>query len=324
METAMERVRLPAEWYRPSQIGMAAFLFYALFLYTVPASLSRLVVGSPAPAWLKVLAAVPLTVVAAYGLQLMGFVGHEGLHLSLHRNKWVSAIVGLFFASAVVSYLELGFAAQHWSHHRFTNQAGDPDIGPVKRLDTWWKRLLLARATYNVDYARTALNLALGRPWPFRYRMPFRKAEVQRLAWVNFAFALVWLSAYVAITVRDPMTGLVSIALPMVTALLLSGCQTFLDHAGLGDEPSQCAWSRTSWLMSAVYFGANYHLEHHLYPGVPCYRLHKVHRLLKEQGRLPERRVPHQPSFLRAYQAVDAPYEPAKRELEFDPFIRAV
>jgi fatty acid desaturase len=196
----------------------------------------------------------------------------------------------------------------------------------VKHLDTWWKRLLLARVTYNADYFHTTLNLALGRPWPFRYRMPFRKEEVQRLAWANFAFALLWLSVWVAIAIIDPVTGLVSVALPMATALLISGCQTFLDHAGLGDEPSRCAWSRTSWLMSAVYFGANYHLEHHLYPGIPCYRLHKVHRALKERGGefAEERRAPRQPSFLRAYRAVGMPYQPAEQDRAFDPFTRAV
>jgi fatty acid desaturase len=323
METTMERVRLPAEWYRPSSAWTVAFLAYAFCLFAVPAALSRLVVAHVGPWWLAALCMVPLTVVAGYGLQLMGFVGHEGLHLSLHRGKRVSAVLGLLYASAVISYCELGFAAQHWSHHRYTNQASDPDIAPVKHLDTWWKRLLLARAIYNIIYIRTTVRLALGRPWPFPYRMPFREEEVKWLARANLGFSLGWLAVYGTITLIDPLTGLVSIALPMMTALLISGCQTFLDHAGLGEETYRNAWSRTSWLMSAVYFGANYHLEHHLYPGVPCYRLHKVHRLLKEQGRLVEQSVPHQPSFLRAYRAVRAPYEPAKRDLEFDPFTRA-
>lgn len=319
----IERVRLPVEWYRPSPAWTAMFLAYALALFAVPAALSRLAVEHVEPGWLAALCVVPLTVIAAYGLQLMGFVGHEGLHLSLHRNKWVSTVLGLLNASAILTYFELGFAAQHWSHHRYTNQASDPDLAPVKHLDTWWKRLLLARAIYNFLYARTTVRLALGHPWPFPYRMPFREKEVKWLARLNLGFALGWLTLYVAIAVMDPLTGLVCIALPMVTVLFISGCQTFLDHAGLGEEPYRNAWSRTSWLMSAVYFGANYHLEHHIYPGVPCYRLHKVHRLLKEHGRLVERRAPHQPSFLRAYRAVNAPYEPAKRDLEFDPFTRA-
>lgn len=323
MDRMMERVRLPPEWYQPSPGWTAAFLLYAVCLFAVPAALSRLALAQVEPGWLAALVMVPLTVVAAYGLQLMGFVGHEGMHLSLHRDKRVSAVLGLLSASAVISYFEMGFAAQHWSHHRYTNQASDPDIAPVKHLDTWWKRLLLARATYNIPYARTTWHLALGRPWPFPYRMPFREEEVKWLARANFAFALGWLAVYAAITVIDPLTGLVSIALPMAAALLISGCQTFLDHAGLGEQPYRNAWSRTSWLMSAVYFGANYHLEHHLYPGVPCYRLHKVHRLLREHGRLVAQRAPHQPSFLRAYRAVSAPYEPARQDLEFDPFTRA-
>ena len=34
----------------------------------------------------------------------------------------------------------------------------------------------------------------------------------------------------------------------------------------------------------------NYHLEHHLYPAVPHYRLPRLHRLLADQGRARRRR----------------------------------
>jgi len=34
----------------------------------------------------------------------------------------------------------------------------------------------------------------------------------------------------------------------------------------------------------AIWLGGNYHLMHHLYPGVPNYRLPAVHRYLEKQG----------------------------------------
>jgi fatty acid desaturase len=30
-------------------------------------------------------------------------------------------------------------------------------------------------------------------------------------------------------------------------------------------------------LLSFLYWNMNYHIEHHMYPGVPCYRLAKLH-----------------------------------------------
>lgn len=320
----VNRPPLPASWYRPSGAWTLAFLVYAVCLFVVPACTNRWIAAHVEAPWLRVALMIPVTIVAGYGLQLMGFVGHEGMHLSLHRNKLVSAILGLFFASAVVSYLEIGFAAQHWSHHRYVNQARDPDIRPVARLDTWWKRVLLSRIVYNAHYAATAMRLALGRPWPFPYRIPFRRETIQRLAILNFVFAALWIAAFVTIAALDPLAGLVSVALPLLAVLFLSGCQTYLDHAGVGEDPYRNAISRTSPLMTAVYFGANYHMEHHLYPGVPCYRLHKVHELLRAGGYLEAERAPIQPSFFRAYKAVASPYEPGRQDMAFDPFEAAV
>jgi fatty acid desaturase len=318
------RPRIPAAWYRPSRWWTAALLVYAPLLVLVPAIAARLLVAAVHPWPLAAIAILPFVVLGGYGFQLMGFVGHEGMHLSLMRNRFASACVGLFYASSVLSYLEMGFAAQHWTHHRFTNQYSDPDIRPVAHLDTWWKRVLLARATYNVEYVQTAWLLACGGEWPFRYRIPLPKRAIPLLARLNFAFAAAWMVVYALVALADGLTALVAVALPMCFALLISSCQTFLDHAGAGDEPYRNAWSRTSPLMTAVYFGANYHLEHHLYPGVPCYRLPRVHRLLRDAGLLARERANVQPSFLRAYAAVAAPYLPGRADFDVDPFVPAV
>jgi hypothetical protein len=46
------------------------------------------------------------------------------------------------------------------------------------------------------------------------------------------------------------------------------------------------ARTRSSPFFTVLYFFNNYHLEHHLYPSVPCYRLGAVHRQLEEGGYL--------------------------------------
>ena len=169
----VKRPSIPPEWYRPSLLGTITFIVYAVILCAVPGFLCRVVATSFDSLPLRIMLMVPLTILTAYGFQLLGFVGHEGLHISLHRNKMVSVLLGLFFASSVVTYFEMGFAVHHWNHHRFTNQASDPDIQPVKHLKAWWQRILFSRPIYNFLYFKTALNIALGDTWPFPYKMPF-------------------------------------------------------------------------------------------------------------------------------------------------------
>jgi beta-carotene hydroxylase len=315
----VRRPLLPSEWYQPSPMGTLGFIIYAVALCTVPGVLCRVVATSFDSLPLRIVIMLPLTVLTAYGFQLLGFVGHEGLHVSLHRNKIVSVLLGLFFASSVVTYFEMGFAVHHWNHHRFTNQASDPDIQPVEHLKSWWQRVLFSRPIYNFLYFKTALNIALGNNWPFVYKMPFELKTARLLCWVNFAFALFWLAVYTAITFYDPLIGLFSIAIPLVVTMLINACQIYIDHAGTSDEMFRNAWSRTSPLMTILYFGSNYHLEHHLYPGVPCYRLYKVHKLLKEQGIYEKVHAPVESSFFGSYRNVAADYT-AGTDSMFDPF----
>ena len=321
---SLQRPSIPAKFYRPSLLGTTIFIVYAVTLFVFPAFLCRILATSNNPLVLKLFLIIPLTIIAGYGVLLVGIIGHEGFHLSLHRNKLVSAILGLFFASAVVTYFDMGAMMRHWSHHRFTNQPSDPDIQILAPLKTWWQRLLFARLLLNFHHFTTTLNTALGRPWPFPYMMPFQLSTVRKLCWLNFIFALLWMSFYVGVTLYDPLTGLFSIVLPMFSLLFVSGCQSYIDHAGLSDDIFHNSWSRTSPLMTILYFGTNYHLEHHLYPGVPCYRLPKIHKLLKENGFYDQVKPSIEPSFFGAYKTMAYELTGGNKDSEFDPFEIAI
>jgi fatty acid desaturase len=117
-----EKPRLPPELYRPSWFGAAAFISYSVALFIVPAALSRFIVGNDLPMAIGLIAALPLLLLAQQGLHLLGWVGHEGLHLSLARNRHVSTGLGIFFSSMIINFMEVGWATSHRNHHRYTNQ----------------------------------------------------------------------------------------------------------------------------------------------------------------------------------------------------------
>ncbi|WP_052672557.1 fatty acid desaturase family protein [Aliterella atlantica] len=323
----VKRPTIPAEFYRPSLLGTTVLIAYAFCLYIVPAYLSYLIAKSFNFLLLQIVLIIPLTIIAGYGLQLLGFIGHEGFHLSLHRNKLVSVVLGLFVASSVVTYFDTGAMMRHWSHHRFTNQPSDPDIQILAPLKTWWQRLFFARFLLNFHHIRTTINTALGRPWPFPYMMPFELRTVRVLCWINFGFALFWGGIYIAVILYDPLAGLFSIALPLLVLLIISGSQSYIDHGDTSHDPNDIfhnSWNRTSLLATALWFGANYHLEHHLYPGVPCYRLPKLHKLLQEKGIYEHVKLLTESSFFSAYSRLDADYTAGNKNSSFDPLKIAV
>lgn len=69
-----------------------------------------------------------------------------------------------------------------------------------------------------------------------------------------------------------------------------------------------------------LFFGSNYHLEHHAYPGVPCYRLPKVHRILKEYGIYDNTNAHFSRGVFDAFKPMMLPYEVGKNGQDFDAF----
>jgi beta-carotene hydroxylase len=152
---------------------------------------------------IRLIAALPLLLLAQQGLHLLGWVGHEGLHLSLARNRYVSAGLGIFFSSMIINFMKVGWAASHWNHHRYTNQASDPDCQLYSRYQSFWRRLLFARLASNRVNLTNILRMVLGKPLGYAYSLPFPPHAIRVLAGFNTACSLLWLSVYAAIAIFD-------------------------------------------------------------------------------------------------------------------------
>jgi len=123
-----------------------------------------------------------------------------------------------FFSSMIVTFCEMGFAFEHWNHHRYCNQSRDPDIKALAHLKTWWQRTLLTRVTYNFLYNKILVRFLLGRPLNLEYRLPFKDPELRFFCWTNVAFSMFWLSVYSSLSIYDWRIGLYSILLPTIVA----------------------------------------------------------------------------------------------------------
>jgi fatty acid desaturase len=71
----------------------------------------------------------------------------------------------------------------------------------------------------------------------------------------------------------------------------------YIEHAGTGVGPFEDARTYSSPLMTALFAENNYHLEHHLFPSIPCYRLPALHRYLRTAGYYRAAGVAIEPTF---------------------------
>ncbi len=201
---------------------------------------------------------------------LMHDAAHGLLFADRRLNDWVGSWL---LAYPVAASLTL-YRPYHLTHHRHTQQAEDPDLGlsapfPISRKSLW--RKILRDLT-----GQTAFQ---------RRREQFRRGLAVRGGLIANAvlFALLAVAGYWWLY---PVLWL----LPLATWYqLVTRIRNIAEHAVVPDNDDPLRNTRTTLanpverLFIAPYW-VNYHLEHHLFMFVPCWRLPAAHRLLVEGG----------------------------------------
>lgn len=277
------RPSLPAELYRPSAAWLGLYFTYSFVLFGGCGYLSYATAVSTWPPVLKIPAVALMALLASNGLHLLGWLAHEGIHLSMVKNKNANMVLGAF-AGSVLFFPSVGFGISHWAHHRFTNQAGDPDTVVQARHQTFLRRFFLARIFANRQYFKNAFAVLFRRPLHSTYRMPFSDRALSFFAAVNFGFMALWATMWVRIGIGNLQYVLYAAIVPYLLMIPITGLRVYVEHAGTGSEKFREARTYKSWFYTILLFGNNYHLEHHLYPKVPSYRLPSVHRRLAAEG----------------------------------------
>lgn len=300
---------IPACFMRPPGWQTILYLLYGLCLYWIPGWGACEISGMALPLLVKAALIATATIIAGHGLFMLGVTGHEGFHFTLHENRFVSAATGIFFSSAVPLFCAVGFFINHWHHHRYTNTEADPDCASLRQFKSPLARLLRTRMHVNRKYLRTTLAVAFTSTSPTQRILGFPSSQLRKLAIFNLATQCLWLSTYGFLIWSFPGQMLFIVVLPALATYAISGMNPYQEHAGTNTEPWGQARSRVSWIHTFLMGGTNYHLAHHLFPRVPCWRLPRLHRWLMEQNYVAGTETFTDASFLGSYKAVQLPYE---------------
>jgi fatty acid desaturase len=233
---------------------------------------------------------IPLAIAIIGARQLgLAILMHDAAHGALHPNLKVNDWVGHYLTSGQL----FAYRPYHLSHHKYAQQAEDPDLvlsAPFPITRTSLKRKILrdltGRTFYKLKWSGLIERLRArkrGEPlWPI-----LRDAAVQRRRFLIGMVLTVALTAPFGLWWVWPVLWLAPQAtwLPLVTRL-----RNIAEHACVGkDEPDPMRHARTTranWLERAFIapYWVNYHCEHHMFMHVPCYHLPRAHRLLRDKG----------------------------------------
>ena len=233
---------------------------------------------------------IPVMVMVIGNRQLGLFIlMHDAAHGLLHANRKINDRVAFWFCGSELNE----YRPYHLQHHRFVQQAEDPDLvlsAPFPITTHSLRRKIIRDLTGQTFFKQRFGQLAsrISARQPDQPLLPIIAAEVRKqrfflvlngLGFLLFALAGLW------------WAWLLLWLLPMASWLpLVSRLRNIAEHALIeqnGTNPLRHArTTHASWierLFIAPYW-VNYHGEHHMFTQVPCWSLPRAHQVLASKG----------------------------------------
>ena len=231
--------------------------------------------GLFAAGWMPLWAAVPIYAVLTY---LSYTPLHEAAHGNIngkHRHlQWLNDGCG-YLVAPIIMIPYASHKIEHFTHHRYTNQAGkDPDHVVSSMGDG-----LAGFVTGGLKMLWTQNSFLFVSHWrgmSIRERSVFGLEVAVSLGW-RIAF-LAWMPSVAAV--------IMLVAGYLIGAFFLVYWFSYRPHAPFqssGRYQNTSSLIMPRWMKPIEWFwlGQNLHSIHHLFPRVPFYRYHALHRRIE-------------------------------------------
>lgn len=209
-------------------------------------------------------------------------------HEATHKTPFASAALNEAVGRACGFVLLLPFdwfRYFHLAHHRWTNIAGqDPELAGAPLLTRWQWLRHVSGLPYWAAEVRLFAELVRGRVADY-VPQGARGRVVRQARWMLLCYAAVGLSLFVTPALFWLWLWLLPVVLgqPFLRLYLLA------EHGDCPQVANLFLNTRTTftvWLVRVLAWNMPYHVEHHVMPGVPFFRLPALHRVMKDELRV--------------------------------------
>jgi fatty acid desaturase len=292
--------------------------------------------------WQFGLAATPVALMVIGGRQLgLSILMHDGAHGLLHPNRKLNNFLGQWPSGAATGSDLHAYRAYHLTHHKFTQQPEDPDLSLSKPFPTSresLRRKVIRDLTGQTFFKQRSHQFAAA--WRglkamlrgetgdgTRDTSAGRALNLQSRSGIDAPIANIEGAKTTARTVgRFLAVQAILLAISLIFwgwppfllwfAALATTFQLFLrirniaEHACTttgSDDPfthARTTYANMLERTTVAPYWVNYHSEHHLFMGVPCYNLPRAHTLLGNGGYHPQMTI--EPNYLSVLRRVTA------------------
>ncbi len=283
--------------------NLRGFLAVGFTWSVIVATLAALGWVADMPPWMSV-PCFALGMIVLGGRHLgLAILHHEAAHKSLFRTPWLNDLIGDFLCARPTWNNLRKYREHHFIHHRRTGQADDTDLSLVTPFPT--SRASLARKLARDLSGLTGLKSLYGRAlmdlgiikWTVASdvtRLPqegrsvwsypgtfIRNASGMLLTNVLF-YAVCWASGH-------PFLYAVWVLSYLTPFPLFLRIRSMAEHACAARSTDMFLNTRTTRAgllarATVAPIRVNFHIEHHVLPSVPYFRLPLVHRMLRQRG----------------------------------------
>lgn len=274
-----------AEIKRLRRKSVARALFLVAHAWAVIAGAMALVAWFPNPA-------TYCLAVAIIGARQLGLaiLMHDAAHGLLTHAVRSNDLLSQWLCAFPIFADTRPYRPYHMQHHRRTQRPDDPDLGlskpfPITRASL--ARKILRDLTFQTAFQqrRAQVRAAIGRPGePLMARLDRFRDKLGGPLVANAA-----LFAILAALGHWELYPLLWIVPLGTTYMVVLRVRNIAEHAMVTDNEDDFRNARTTratWLERAFIapYYVNYHVEHHLFPFVPAYRLPEAHAILLAKG----------------------------------------
>ncbi len=241
----------------------------------------------------------PLTYIVAIaiigGRQLgMAILMHETAHGILFKTPALNKVIGQYLFAFPIGLELNAYRTYHLKHHKYVQQENDPDVSLSAAFPT--TRISMVRKLLRDITGLTGLKLrggqllllfakVLGKDKSIKgYQAIDLKTVVGPYMVNTLMFVACWLAGYWWVYVALWLV-------PLLTVFqLVLRIRNIAEHAETGHTPNNpltTARNTHANFLARVFvapYWVNYHVEHHLYMYVPCFRFKKFHAALNRES----------------------------------------
>lgn len=245
---------------------------------------------------LRLLAIFTLAIISVQA----GYIAHEAGHAAITRHRWLATVIGQFFNTFLTALCYSHFQKIHRNHHAHTNER-DEDVDLQSDLFSLYPE---AKFQKNTSVGRFITRYQAYLIWPLvslqglslkldslkTLRESPKKTRIDQI--VLFLHLALWFTMPVYVLgITDAainyllMTWFIGPYLGIVFLVNHIGTHVFQPDEKLPRFMRQLISTRNlgDSVIEDIFFGGlNNHIEHHLFPSIPSYRLRQTRKIVRK------------------------------------------